>query len=135
MNSPVLNRAVSAQASDSKLARLLAAALAVVMLPRLGARGTAAFAGVVFLAWAPVLPAWLRHAPEIRLRFATDPEVPTGVRWGGVEEPVTVLGSGTSERDGTTLRTLRLALQDGTHLDVSRPQAGGDWQIDRELGD
>ena len=75
------------------LARLLAAILAIWLLPTLGVRGAAAFVGMVFLIWAPVLPMWLRHAPEIRLRFAQDSTVPHAIRWGGVEEPVTVVTS------------------------------------------
>ncbi len=114
------------------LSRLLAAMLAVALLPSLGPRGTAAFVAAIFLLWAPVLPAWLRHVPEIRLRFGADPERPTGVRWGGVDEPVTVLSLGTAERAGTTFRTLRLALEDGTELDVSRSETADEWQIDRE---
>ncbi len=51
------------------LARLVAAMLAVVLLPTVGERGAAALVGIAFLLWVPVLPRWLRRAPEIRLRF------------------------------------------------------------------
>ena len=42
------------------LARLLAAVLAVVLLPAVGEQGAAALVGVAFLLWVPVLPRWLR---------------------------------------------------------------------------
>jgi MFS family permease len=120
------------------LARLGAGLLAIPLLPRLGNRGSAAFVGMVFLLWAPVLPLWLRRAPAaIRLRFhegAKAEEWPRAVSWGGVEEPVEVLRSAIVERDGTRFRTFRLALEDGTVLDVSRADAGGPWVVDHEIG-
>jgi MFS family permease len=115
------------------LARLLAAIIAIWLLPAAGVRGSAAFVGVVFLAWAPVLPFWLRHAPEIRLRFPEGASIPSAIRWGGVEEPVTVVASQTAPGDGG-IAGFRLALADGTVVDVSRPRPQADWQIDRELG-
>jgi MFS family permease len=119
------------------LSRLGAGLLAIPLLPRLGDRGSAAFVGVVFLLWAPVLPLWLRRAPAaIRLRFhegARAEEWPRAVAWGGVEEPVEVVRSATVEREGARFRTFRLALQDGTVLDVSRADEGGPWVVDHEV--
>lgn len=115
------------------LARLLAAVLAIGLLPALGVRGAAAFVAVVFLLWAPVLPLWLRRAPEIRLRFASGASTPNAIRWGGVEEPVTVVASETAS-EGGAVASFRLALADGTVVDVSRLGASDEWQIDRELG-
>ncbi len=120
------------------LSRLLAAMIAVVLLPPLGEAGCAALIGVVFLLWSPVLPRWIRREPEIRLRFAagaTAEDRPVAIRWGGVEEPVEVVRSAVVERDGVRLRTHRLALADGTVLDVSRPEPDGAWRIDHERGD
>ena len=117
------------------LARLVAALLAVVLLPSVGERGAAALVGVAFLLWVPVLPRWLRRTPEIRLRFARGGPhdgPPSGVIWGGIEEPVTVVDrwdrvEGSSPRSG-----FRLALEDGTELDVSHETPDGQWRIDRE---
>ena len=39
------------------------------------------------------------------------------------------------ERDGNAYRTFRLALKDGTVLDVSRDDAGGPWSVDHEIDD
>ena len=67
------------------LSRLLAAVLAIVLLPTIGENGSAALIGIVFLLWAPVLPRWIRGVPEIRLRFhegARAEEWPRAVRLG-----------------------------------------------------
>ena len=65
--------------------------------------------------------------------FAAGASVPHAIRWGGVEEPVTVLTSMGAPEPGPDER-FRLALADGTVMDVSRPNSQDDWQIDRELG-
>ncbi len=118
------------------VARLLAAVVAILLLPALGEQGTAALIGVVFLLWVPVLPRWLARAPEIRLRFsegARAEEWPRTIVWGWVEEPVDVLRTALEERDGIRTRRFRLALADGTVIDVSRDEPDGQWRIDREL--
>ena len=106
------------------MARLAAALLAIPLLAWVHARGAAAFIGAVFLLWAPVLPAWLRHAPMIRLRFDEGEERPRATVVGRGRGA----GAGACRRDRRTVRgaprTLRLALADGTVMDVSRPSAG-----------
>ena len=119
----------------TNMARLAAALLAIPLLAWVHARGAAALTGAVFLLWAPVLPAWLRHAPMIWLRFDEGEERPRSLWWGGVEEPVQVLADGTAARSAGPHRTLRLALADGSVIDVSRPVAGGEWGIDHEAGE
>ena len=42
------------------LSRVVAAAIAIPLFPRLGDAGTVALVGVVFVLWAPVLPRWIR---------------------------------------------------------------------------
>jgi MFS family permease len=118
----------------TNMARLAAALLAIPLLAWIHARGAAALTGVVFVLWAPVLPAWLRRAPIIRLRFDTGAIRPRSLWWGGVEEPVQVLADGTAVRAGVPHRTLRLALADGSVIDVSSPESGGAWGIDHEAG-
>jgi MFS family permease len=121
------------------LSRLGAGLLAIPLLNRLTAEQSAAFIGVVFIVWAPVLPLWLRHAPAaIQLHFhegAKAEEWPRAVSWGHVEEPVEVVRSATVERNGTRFRTFRLALKDGTVLDVSQDAGGGPWVVDHELSE
>jgi MFS family permease len=117
------------------LARLAAALLAVVLLPTVGDRGAAAIVGIAFVLWVPVLPRWLARVPEIVVRFSAGgrgDETPRAIVWGGVEETVTVLSSSLDERDGVRSRRFRLLLADGTELDVSSDDVGGQWRIDRE---
>lgn len=109
------------------MARLLAAAIAVPLIPALGDSGAVAAIGVVFVLWTPVLPRWIGRAPEVSLVFAG--EVAAAIAWGGVREDVRVLASG---REAGRVR-LRLELADGTVLDVSRPEAGEDWRLDAEV--
>jgi MFS family permease len=119
------------------LARLLAAVLAIPLIPTIGERGSAALVGVAFLLWVPVLPRWLRRVPEIVLRFyagGRGDEVPRAIVWGGVEEPVTILGSWLEERAGLRRRRFRLSLADGSEVDVGRVEPDGDWHIEREGG-
>lgn len=118
------------------VSRIVAAFLAIALLPTLGAAGTVAVIGVLFLLWSPVLPLWIGRAPEIRLRFyegAKAEEWPRAVVWGGVEERVDVRRSWVDERNGMRSRRFRLALEDGTVIDVSKTGDDGQWRLDREL--
>ncbi len=119
-------------------ARVVAAAIAIPMFPALGTRWSVAVIALAFLLYAPVLPRWIGRAPEIRLRFyegGRAEEWPRAVVWGGVEEPVEVRRTWLDERDGIRRRRFSLLLQDGTVLDVSRPDPGDRWSIDRERED
>jgi predicted MFS family arabinose efflux permease len=111
------------------LSRLLAAAIAIPLFPRLGDAGTVAAVGVVFLLWAPVLPRWIGTVPEIDLRFPPGSDVPGAIVWGGVEEAVTVRGA--EDREGT--RRFRLGLADGSEIEVAGHP--GSWRRLREETD
>ncbi len=119
------------------VSRVIAAFVAIPLVPALGEELTVALIGAAFLLYSPVLPRWLARAPQIRLRFyegARAEEVPRALVWGGVEEDVQVQRDWLEERvDGGRRRYLRLALEDGTVLQVSRPEPDGDWRLDREL--
>jgi predicted MFS family arabinose efflux permease len=117
------------------LARVAAAALAIPMIPRLDVEGSLAVVGAVFVLWAPIVGRWFGEEPEIVIRFYAGgraDEVPRAVVWGGVEEPVEVVRSRREERNGERRLTFRLALADGTELDVSRAEPDGPWRLDRE---
>jgi len=59
--------------------------------------------------------------------------VPRAIRWGGVREDVTVEGSWLEERGGVRTARFRLALEDGTRLDVVRRADEDGWRLEREM--
>jgi len=118
------------------LARVVAAFLAVPLLPRLGPEGTVVAVGVVFLLWSPVLPRWLAQAPQVLVRFYAGgraDEEPRAIVWGGVEEDVEVQRRWLDERDGERRMRYRLALADGTVVEISKADADRGWRLEREL--
>ena len=117
------------------VARILAAALVIPLVPALGTHGTVALVSLLFIAWAPVLPRWIGGVADVRIIFsegARAEEWPRAVRWGAAEESVEVLKAWLEERNGERRRCFRLSLRDGSVLDVSRPEPDGVWTIDRE---
>ena len=118
------------------LSRVVAAFLAIPMLPALGEARSVAVIGVVFLLWAPVLPRWIGRTPSLRIRFhegAFAEEEPRAVVWGGVEEAVDVRRRWLDERDGERRMRYRLAMTDGTVIEISRADGETSWRLDREL--
>ena len=92
--------------------------------------------GLGFLLWAPIIVRWLRRASTITVTAyagSRADEVPRTVEISGVEEPVEVERSWVEERAGVRLRCFRLELTDGTRIEVSRAEDGGEWMLDREL--
>jgi hypothetical protein len=125
------------------MARVVAGGIAVMLFPgdapsALREAGSLVAIGAVFVLFTPALPAWIGRVPEITLRFvsgAKAEEWPRSIEWGGVQEPVEVVRSGLVEREGTRFRAFRLALEDGSTLDVERAEPDGDWRIVREAED
>jgi MFS family permease len=118
------------------LARVFAALLAIPLIPALGAEGTVALVGIAFVVWSPVLPLWLSRAPQVRVRFyegGRAEEEPRAIVWGGVEEPVTVEKRALEERDGERRMRYRLALQDGSVVEISKADVERDWRVEREF--
>ena len=71
------------------VARILAAALVIPLVPALGTHGTVALVSLVFIAWAPVLPRWIGGIADVHIVFsegARAEEWPHAVRWGAAEE-------------------------------------------------
>jgi MFS family permease len=119
------------------LSRVAAAFLAIPMLPNLGPAWSVALIGIAFLLWSPVLPRWIARSPELRIRFyegARAEEEPRSIVWGGVEETVEVRRRWLDERDGERRMRYRLAMQDGTVIEVSKGDADAGWRLDAELG-
>ena len=118
------------------LARVVAAFLAVPLLPRLGPEGTVVAVGLVFLLWSPVLPRWLARTPQVLVRFyagSRADEEPRSIVWGGVEEDVEVQRRWLDERDRERRMRYRLALADGTVVEISKADADPGWRLEREL--
>lgn len=117
------------------MARVLAAAAAVVLIPHLSTAWLVALIGVVYLAWVPVLPWWLRRPLWARVRFYAGgraDETPRSIEIGGDEQPVEVLGSWQEERNGVRSRRFRLEDADGTLLEIA--STGGDrWRVERQI--
>ncbi len=118
------------------VSRVAAGFLAVPLLPALGTARSVALVGVVFLVYAPVLPLWIRRSPELLVRFYAGgraDEWPRSIVWGGVEESVEVERSWIDERDGRRAARYRLALEDGTTIEISKGADERDWRLEREL--
>jgi MFS family permease len=120
------------------LSRVAAAFLAIPMVPAIGEAWSVAAIGLLFVLWSPVLPRWLARTPEIVVRFYAGgraDEEPRAVVWGGVEQAVEVLDRRLDERAGVRWTRYRLALADGTVIDVARRDGEDGWRLERELGD
>jgi hypothetical protein len=118
------------------LSRVIAAFVAIPMLRSLSPEVSVALIGGAFVLYAPVLPWWIARAPELVVRFyegGRAEEWPRTVVWGGVEERAEVKRSWMEDRDGERRRWFRLALEDGTVIEVSGPEGTGTWRLEREL--
>jgi MFS family permease len=118
------------------LSRVIAAFAAIAILGWLSPEVSVALIGAAFVLYAPVLPRWIAHTPELVVRFyegGKAEEWPRAVVWGGVEERAQVERSWLEERDGERRRWFRLALEDGTVMEVSKTEGAGTWRLEREL--
>lgn len=114
-------------------ARIASGAIALALVPTLGTRGTVILVGIVFVLCVSLLPRWIRGVPEIRLVSAGGGP-PHAMAWGAVTEPVEVVRAWVEEREGVPSDHLRLALLDGSVVDVRRG-SDGEWRLDRERED
>lgn len=122
------------------LPRVIAAALAILLIPNLSSGAYVAIVGAAYLLWTPIPPRWTRRRRWVDLRFysgARADEVPRAVVIGGEEEPVEVLGSWHEElaraRGSVRRRRFRLQASDGTQLEVAREDGQDRWLVQREL--
>src|SRR2546426_4856017 len=107
------------------LPRVIAAALAILLIPHLSSGLYVAIVGAAYLLWAPIPPRWTRRRRWVDLRFysgARADEVPRAVVIGGEEKPVEVLGAWNEEIATTRSRRRRFRLQaeDGSRLEVTK---------------
>jgi MFS family permease len=105
------------------IARLVAALIAVALFPVMSSGTTLIVVGLVFLAWTPVLPWLVARRAQIDLRM-NDAGLPISLHWGAASEPVTVLEA--------SALGYRLALEDGSVIDVRRANGAPGWRVLRE---
>jgi hypothetical protein len=122
------------------LPRVIAAALAILLIPHLSSATLVALIGLAYLAWAPVPPRWVRRPRWVDLRFYAGgkaEEVPRAMAIGGEEEPVESVASWQEEvsSGGAALRQRRFHLRtaDGSVLDVVQADGERRWRIAAEL--
>ncbi len=119
------------------MARVLAALLAILVVDEPNAGIEAAVIGAAFVAYAPVLPWWLRRTASLEVRTYSGGRADEEVRSvvvGGEESTVTVERSWQEERSGERRLRFRVRLEDGSRMEISRPDAPtGEWRLDREL--
>jgi MFS family permease len=114
------------------MARVLAAAVAVPLLPHVSTGWVVAMVGAVYLLWAPIVPWWVRRPMRVRLRFYAGgraDEVPRAVTIGGEEEEVEVLGSWNEERAGRRIRRFRLRGSHGSTIEAVGDVDGDGWFV------
>jgi MFS family permease len=118
------------------LPRVVAAGLAILLVPHLSANWIVAVAGFVYLVWTPVTPRWVRAHRWAEVRFYAGgraDQVPRSMVIGGEEEPVQLIGSWDEDRSGVRLRRLRVRTQSGSTLDLTGESNASRWMIEREI--
>ena len=118
------------------LARVVAAALAIPMIPRLGVGGLARRGGHRVPPLGAGRSPLVREGTRARRSASTRAVVPTRSRGrssgAASRSPSTSSEPGTRSVTASAGSAFRLALPDGTELDVSRPEPDGPWRVDRE---
>lgn len=110
-------------------ARVLAALLAIPLIPRASTGTLVALVALLYLAWVPVLPWWVRRRPRVDVLFDPgDRSEPRAVVIGGQEERVTVIEATPVDVDGHVSTRYYLENRWGDHLEVAR-LADGSWRL------
>ncbi|HEX2089625.1 MAG TPA: MFS transporter [Actinomycetota bacterium] len=118
------------------MARVVAAVVAVPVIPLLSPGWLLAAVGAVYLLWSPLVPWWTSRPQRLSLRFyegGRAEEVPRAVSFAGEEQQVEVERSWVEERDGIRRRRFRLRLPDGSRMEVASDLDGNRWVLEREL--
>jgi MFS family permease len=118
------------------MARVVAALVAVPLIPLLSPGWLLAAVGGIYLLWSPVVPWWTSRPRRVRLRFyegGRAEEVPRAVSFAGEEQDVEVERSWVEEMDGVRRRRFRLRLRDGSGMEVAGDSEGNRWVLEREI--
>jgi MFS family permease len=122
------------------MSRVVAAVLAIPLIPAVGVPACIALSGLVFLLWAPVLPRLLSRTPAVgrmvEVRFYAGgraDEVPRSIILDGVEQPVQVGRSWREERGRERVLVYELRLPDGSAVRIRRSEdePEQEWRLDR----
>ncbi|MFN2590053.1 MAG: MFS transporter, partial [Actinomycetota bacterium] len=119
------------------MARVIAAAVAVILIPHVSTGWLVAGVGLVYLAWSPVLPRWVRRPQWVRVRFyagSKADESPRAVEIAGEDQPVELVGSYTEVRDGRPLRRFRVRDPDGGLFVILGDPETDRWRVERVEG-
>jgi MFS family permease len=114
-------------------ARVVAALIAVALVPRLSTGELLGVVGVAYVLWTPVLPIWASRPQRITVRFLSGgkaEETPRSVVIGGEVEPVAVLGRRLEDRGAGPAPGFRLRTPDGV-IDVRREPGHDRWTVER----
>ena len=117
--------------------RVIAALLAIPLIPHLTTRSFVLMVGLAYLAWAPIPPAWIRRPRRVQVRFyagGRDDEVPRAIVVAGEEEPVEVERSWIEEEEGSRRRRRRFLVRtaSGSRLEILGEMDGRRWSVVRE---
>jgi MFS family permease len=122
------------------LPRVIAAALAILLIPHLSSATLVAVIGLAYLAWAPIPTWWVRRPRWVDLRFYAGgkaEEVPRAMAVGGEEEPVEPMASWREEvmggRRAARQRRFRLRTSDGSRLEVVQADGERRWRVEEDL--
>jgi MFS family permease len=119
------------------MSRVLAAGLAIVLIPHVSTGWLLAAAGALYLLWTPVLPPWVRRPRYVEVRFhegGRAEEIPRAISLGGEEETVEVLRSAAEERNGVRLRRFVVRTPSGERVEIAAedsPHRPSRWRIER----
>jgi predicted MFS family arabinose efflux permease len=119
------------------MARVLAALLAIAIVDEPHAGLEIGLIGLAFLLYSPVLPMWLRRTSSLEVRTYSGGRADEQVRsivLAGEESTVEVERTWHEQRGHERLLCFRLRLEDGTRIEISRPEdSSTGWRLDREL--
>jgi MFS family permease len=117
-------------------ARVVAAAVAVPLIPHLSPGWLLAVVGVAYLGCAPLVPRWVRRHRRAAVRFVAGgraDETPRAVVIGGDEEPVRLLRSTLEETaGGPPTRRLVVETGDGTVIELLETRGSDRWDVVEE---
>ena len=117
------------------MSRVVAAGLAIVLVPHVSTGWLLGGTGVLYLVWTPALPVWVRRPRFVDVRFyagGRGDEVPRSIVFAGEEDAVEVLRSVVEEREGVRRRRFRVRTADGEQLEiVAEDVPAARWSIER----